>query len=134
VERADVSLTEFPTPAKAQARGHIECFDAQPLDPAGIGIYLDIEKTNPQKYNLQYQEGQVKFNQPLTKQSLPVDLVIHYHATNSFAMSKQEYREMYPTPKLIRESAELTLLQIPTEELWMIIEFPREYPIKDMYH
>ncbi len=121
-------LSELPYRVSAgSVVGRVERFDAYPLPPgwtAGLRLRLGGPLT-PQS-----QSGTIEFGRQLTFQDPPLNYAWSYWGINAYAMSREQYYEMYGGKAAPTESAIVTLQHCPYAELVMIVNFPPGFTIE----
>jgi hypothetical protein len=90
---------------------------------AGLRLRLSVPITPSN------QSGTVEFGRPLTFEDSPLNYSWSYYGINSYAMSRQQYYEMYDGDNVPIESAVVTLRSCPYAELVMIVNFPPEFKL-----
>src|SRR5581483_5197220 len=104
--------------------GRVERFIARPLPPgwpAGLQLHRD---PHPQP---QSQYATIDFGRQLTSQDPPVNYTWGYWGINAYAMSCEQYYQMYGGAEVPTESAMVTLMNCPYAELVMIVNFPPSF-------
>jgi predicted phosphodiesterase len=123
-------LSELPFQVRAGVSvgvGRVERFDAQPLRP-NLAAGLRLRPGTP--HDSREQAGTIEFGRTLTCQGPPLNFSWSYHGINSYAMSEQQYYEMYGDDRAPTESAMVTIRHCPFAELVMIVNFPADFAME----
>src|SRR5579875_195941 len=106
--------------------GRVERFDAHPL-PLGWTAGLQLQRDPDPKPGSQ--SATIDFGRQLTFEDPPVNYTWGYWGINAYAMSQEQYREMYGDAGAPIESAMVTLQHCPYAELVVIVNFPQGFVI-----
>jgi hypothetical protein len=120
-------LSEFPFPVTASVNvnvDRVERFNAQPLGPK-LATALRLRRHTP--VSPRKQTGTIEFGRPRFYHEAPLNYYWSYYRINSYAMSLQQYSEMYGEDRAPTESAMITLRSCPFDELVMIVQFPPDF-------